>query len=477
VIETVMAGVVVVVAATGLAAWFAHDMREREAWSAAAEKAGLQDVTVGTFLPRLARAFWATGLLTGRAGAHRVRLETYSRTKLEEGSGIRDCGLRLVVEGASGITLRAETDVGTGERALGDREVEIGDAGFDREVNVHGPEEVLRAVLDADTRVLVRQLLSGNVPLAGSARMHLEARVAVRDGELVVEVPDGRGVVLQSNLPGVVATLLEAAARLARPASIVKRLVENTRTEPEWQVRRENVRLLAASYPRVSATREMLARACEDEREEVQLEAALGLGEAGHPLLLEIAAREWAGDATAARAIETLGHAFPLDRALAALPHALRTRRRQTARACLGALGRVGGDAVVAPLAKVMAVESADLAVPAAQALGACGAAPAEGPLLLALEGGRDEGVRLAAAVALGQVGTAASVLPLKAAADREGGLRKAAREAVAQIQSRLGGASPGQLSLSGGDEGALSLADQDPRGQVSMAKPPPTVG
>jgi hypothetical protein len=54
--------------------------------------------------------------------------------------------------------------------------------------------------------------------------------------------------------------------------------------------------------------------------------------------------------------------------------------------------------------------------------------------------------------------------------------LRKAAREAVAQIQSRLGGASPGQLSLAGGDGGALSLAEEDPRGQVSVTNPPTAV-
>jgi HEAT repeat protein len=100
----------------------------------------------------------------------------------------------------------------------------------------------------------------------------------------------------------------------------------------------------------------------------------------------------------------------------------------------------------------------------------------AEEPLLLALRDGSLDEVRLAAAVALGQVGTAASVLPLKAAAEREGGLRKAAREAVAQIQSRLGGASPGQLSLAGGDGGALSLAEEDPRGQVSVTNPPTAV-
>jgi HEAT repeat protein len=76
----------------------------------------------------------------------------------------------------------------------------------------------------------------------------------------------------------------------------------------------------------------------------------------------------------------------------------------------------------------------------------------------------------VAAAEALGRSGTVAAVLPLKRAAELSKGieLRRAARQAVAEIQSRLPGASPGQLSLSSSEAGRLSLAQAE-AGQLSF--------
>ena len=82
--------------------------------------------------------------------------------------------------------------------------------------------------------------------------------------------------------------------------------------------------------------------------------------------------------------------------------------------------------------------------------------------------------MRVAAAAALGQVGSAAAVLPLKelgAHGNATTSERRAARQAIAEIQYRAHGASPGQLSLAEGDAGALSLAGDDPAGRVSLAE------
>ncbi|MES1211295.1 MAG: hypothetical protein ABUL63_03065, partial [Acidobacteriota bacterium] len=74
------------------------------------------------------------------------------------------------------------------------------------------------------------------------------------------------------------------------------------------------------------------------------------------------------------------------------------------------------------------------------------------------------------------------AVLPLKEAAEGFGRssrgpeLRKAARQAVAEIQGRLQGASgatPGQLSLADAEAGQLSLAQAD-TGQLSLAADDP---
>jgi hypothetical protein len=64
-------------------------------------------------------------------------------------------------------------------------------------------------------------------------------------------------------------------------------------------------------------------------------------------------------------------------------------------------------------------------------------------------------------------------VLPLKEAAERfsrDAELSRATRQAIAEIQSRLPGASPGQLSLAGADAGQLSLTQAD-AGQLSLAQ------
>ncbi len=75
----------------------------------------------------------------------------------------------------------------------------------------------------------------------------------------------------------------------------------------------------------------------------------------------------------------------------------------------------------------------------------------------------------MAAAEALGHVGGAQAVLPLKAAEQGPGGpLRKAVREAIARIQERLTGAHPGQLALASASEGQVALAE-DERGRVAL--------
>jgi hypothetical protein len=78
----------------------------------------------------------------------------------------------------------------------------------------------------------------------------------------------------------------------------------------------------------------------------------------------------------------------------------------------------------------------------------------------------------VAVALSLGRVGTVQAVLALKAAEaespdDRE--LRRAARQAIAEIQSRLAGASPGQLSLAEGSAGQLSMT-QGEAGRLSVS-------
>ena len=92
--------------------------------------------------------------------------------------------------------------------------------------------------------------------------------------------------------------------------------------------------------------------------------------------------------------------------------------------------------------------------------------------------------VRAAAVAGLHRIGSVNAVLPLREAADRWGQRTfvRAADEAVAAIQQRLAGATPGQVSLAAADKGGLSLAEEPGRvslageheGRLSVADEPP---
>jgi HEAT repeat protein len=76
--------------------------------------------------------------------------------------------------------------------------------------------------------------------------------------------------------------------------------------------------------------------------------------------------------------------------------------------------------------------------------------------------------VRAAAAQSLGTVGTVRAVPPLRdAESTGDRAVRRAARAAIASIQSRLVGAGRGQLAVAS-DAGELTLAD-DTAGRVAL--------
>jgi len=170
-----------------------------------------------------------------------------------------------------------------------------------------------------------------------------------------------------------------------------------------------------------------------------------------------------------ARAVAALGDRISTPDLQAVLSHALRTRRVEAARSCLHAFGRRADPQGIKALARVLTVEKGELAVAAAQALAETGEEAAQ-PLLLGALAHDRPSLHAACAEALGRVGTAGAILPLKdlEKRSRDDATRRAARQAVAAIQSRLPGASAGQLSLAAADAGALSLAE-DETGRLSL--------
>ena len=396
--------------------------------------------------------------LEGRSGAFRVRLEQAVRGTDENS---RQFETRLFVDRVEGepvpVTLRRERR-GFLERDLSPREIEIGDKGFDDDFHVTGPHTFVRALLDGATRRLLRILL-------------LELDLEVSRGSL-------RGTLLvttsweqhETALARMLSLLLDAARRLERPRDLVRRLADNARLDPLPEVRLQNLLTLVREYPEHPATDEALVAGCADASEWIRVRAATALGERGRATLLEVVGRDDPDDDAAAQAIEVLGRHLAPARTVWLLGRALRARHTQTARACMTALGDDGDADAIGVLSRVMGIEEGDLAVAAADALGATGSSAAEPALVAALEREIPE-LRVAAARALGRAGTAGAVLPLKEAEarySREARFGQAARQAIAEIHSRLGGVSPGQLSLATAEAGTLSLVD-DERGRLTL--------
>lgn len=422
-------------AAGGVAFWDAlrYSRRCLRTWQDAAVSCGLTVVKISS------HAAWRLKL-EARVGPVAVQIESSRR-------GTRVQIVAPEPPGLSSLRIRPEMQTPLGWV----NEIEVGDESFDKTFSVEGPPpRLVSALLDSATRLLLLEV-------------NAASRLEIAGGELRAEMYD-------KDLPALLPLLLDLSRRLTQPVDVAQRLAESIRLDPVAGVRLRNLLLLVQECAWDSRTVKTLHVACADASSQVRLRAALELGAEGRFTLGQLAER--AEDSCSPQAIAALGGELPLESTKAILARALRKRRIPTACACLEALGRSDDEAAVHMLAKVLERESGELAFAAAQALGTTGSAAAEPPLITALHRGERD-VRVAAANALGRVGSAAAVLPLKEAAERSWGdqdLRRATRQAIAEIQTRLQGASPGQLSLAGAETGQLSLA-QGEAGQLSLAQ------
>jgi HEAT repeat protein len=425
---------------------------------------GMQWVIDRLGLSEVSLAPWR---LIARHGHHRIRIE--------QARGERKKPITVVtVEGNSGITLRPEPKNPL-QKVLGEREIELGDESFDAAVWVLGAPDRVRALLDVETRATVMAMLGGLLVVPGQRPVSIRGRAELIHGDLLAKLDDYPQMPTEVELADALGALLAIAERFDRPANLAARLAKTIENEPEWRVRLQGLQVLSTSYPMDSATAEALHRGLLDEQAEVRLHAAIALGEEGQASLLALARHEHTADIIAAQAVGALGNRMPADVGVQVLRQALRTRRLRTCMACVQTVEPLGGSEAREILVKMLTRESGELAVAAAQALGrfARGNAEIEEALIRALDRD-DDAVRLAVIEALGHMGDARAVMPIEDAA-RDGAdaeTRRIARQAVAEIQSRVPGASAGQLSIAGDDAGQLSLADDDPRGRVSLSRP-----
>jgi HEAT repeat protein len=349
--------------------------------------------------------------LTARAGQVTVTLEAFGSST------------RIVLRGPVSPSLYA-VSIRREPLLRRDPGLEIGDASFDKAFLLEGPAPQLLSLLDAETR---RLLINANA----ESRLSLSVGTIQADG-----VPEEK-------VPYVLPLLLDICRRLSRPEDIPRRLAENVIRDAEAGVRLRSLLALIREHPGAPETAEALRTAISDSHPRVRLRAARALGAEGHELLLDLA-ESLEDDNVSAEAVSALDRELPFERAKAILDHALDGSRPRTVHACLEALGRSGDPAAAEPvLIDALRREPSDL--------------------------------RVAAANALGHVGSVAAVLPLQEATAgswRDRGLHQATLQAIAEIQSRLQGASPGQLSIAEAEGGQLSMVSSEV-GQVSLAVEP----
>ena len=396
---------------------------------AVAERVGLASV----------RAFPAS-TVTGTHGRLGVRMQSFATLR---------SGTRVVIEGvARGFQLRRED---RSEPAPPDA-VRIGDPPFDAAIVLAGPVPLVRALFDAETRALARDLCG------------LGLWWAVRFGELVVDLPEPLG--LRSRLtPPLLERFLAFAARLREPVQVETRLVEVAGSDPVPAVRLAALQTLTSQASARAAIRTAHRAAHGDSDPALRLAGALALGSAGVPVLHALAADPDARDQVSASAIAGLGGMMTFERVRPILDAAVAAGRVQTACAALRVMGR-GGAKEAAIITAVLARTEGALAVAAVEALGDTLAPVAEAPLVRSLA--EDLPRAVAAARSLARLGTARAVPELMTAEGRGGELGRAARQAIASIQSRLTGATPGQVSLASGT-GELSVVESAD-GRVTLA-------
>jgi hypothetical protein len=314
--------------------------------------------------------------------------------------------------------------------AAGGRDVLTEDPAFDRSVRVQGGQVTALALLDAGTRHAIQAELASSRSLE------------VQNGVLTLERQGRDG-------PAAVRSAVGLAEQLTlREGEIPARLVLKVVHDPVPAACRA-LKLLQVRFPEHPATREAIQAALVSPLPELQLLAARYLGAQGLVHVREIVEAE---TVPADLRLEGLVH-YVL---VASVPEALTLIERVGAR-----------------------LDRADLPAETAERLNKVYDTARE-PVLLRLLAQAPISVKLPAVRGLGRVGTRAVVESLLPYRDDEGGngeLRHAAREAIAQIQARLGNVEAGRLSVAvpSAGVGGLTVAEPDPAGGVSLAGESPS--
>lgn len=415
--------------------------------------------------------------LTGRLRGFSVSIATIY-------SGPRNIGitkpmrvLRIFVDGIRkfdpALILRAEGRLTNLTQLVTGTDVHVQDAVFDAAVHIQGDEQRLLAVMSHPTRQAVLELLKLGATTVSDSKIIFESDASWEEADI-------------QDLAHRVVSLAE---RLALSVdSIAPALAASALTDPIPEVRKRNLECLFAASavpgallgalvrpsPLKEATAAAARAALSAADPHMRLMGGMLVGaEAGFAALKGLVEEDSLPAAVRAQAMRALAAQFPSDRIEPILATALATGIAPLVMAAVQGAGIAHTVRLTGNLCALAETASAPLQIEIAKTLLELATPEAEATLL-ALLGSAEDDVRIAAAQALGKVGSVRAVEPLLLV--KNGLLRDVkttARQAARAIQSRLGNAEAGRLSVVEQDDpqGALSLAGEG--GALSVAAPP----
>ncbi|HNR87667.1 MAG TPA: hypothetical protein PKM65_04965 [Spirochaetota bacterium] len=265
--------------------------------------------------------------------------------------------------------------------------------------------------------------------------------VSIKQDVMFVTRPLDRAVTA-SMIVECVDSLMAIGAAFADDGPLRARLMRNIERDPEPEVRIANLRALAAAGALDDEARSVLRRSCDDANAVVRFEAARLLGEEGfahcEALLASPGSIDDALMAEILRYLRDRGRRVPADALMACYRGAALLA---TQLEVLAAMRDAADPRLCAFLVERLANDDSDIIIAAMQALETCGDI------------------------------SAVEKIYAKGKASLNPFVRSAANRAIAQIQSRLGKADKGWLSLTetDGTDGALSVADGAGEGALSV--------
>ncbi len=390
----------------------------------------------------------------------RMRVDIQGVTVVVSESGAADEVGRCLVEASAPGKVPTELAIEHRPTYIG-RTPRLYDGVLDVAFDIEGPDELVLALMSKEARNVLASL---------------KERVSVRRGvvSITAKAWDADALVEAVRTAVGFAHLLSIDR-----AGLPRALAANAAADPISEFRRRCLQVLLQQEAKQqdSKSREIVRRAIaaglKDPYAEVRLEAAPHAGAEGLAVLTALVGDDSMPAALRTTALRRLVETFPYPKVASCLAQALTDRDEGLLEVAVTAAGTSRDQSTLKRICELSRTQAPRLAEAVAAALGRLGDARAEPALLTLLEHTSPE-AGLAAARSLGEMGTIqaiASLLSLTEGSRAPGTLRAAARDAIRKIQSRMGDAGAGRLSVVGWDaaQAGLSLVEED--GRVSLAE------